>query len=137
MAIPSRNWFSWSNKVLLIKAIGEIMRYRMPMLVLSLFLFVGCGGENINVTVMTPTIQCGMCQKTIEMGLAKLEGVARSTVDLATKTTQVSYDSEKTDLAKIERAISNLGYQANETGADSDAYEDLPACCKIGGMEKM
>ncbi|MDP6170458.1 MAG: heavy metal-associated domain-containing protein [Candidatus Marinimicrobia bacterium] len=113
------------------------MRYRMLMVLLSLSLYVGCGEENISVTVMTPTIQCGMCQKTIEMGLGKLEGVGRSTVDLATKTTQVSFNSEKTDLAKIERAISDLGYQANETSANSDAYEALPACCKIGGMEKM
>ena len=44
---------------------------------------------------------------------------------------------QKTDLLKIEKAISNLGYQANETLANSEAYESLPACCKIGGMEKM
>ena len=43
----------------------------MLMVLLSLSLYVGCGEENISVTVMTPTIQCGMCQKTIEMGLGK------------------------------------------------------------------
>ena len=40
-------------------------------------------------------------------------------------------------LDQIEKAISNLGYQANETLANSEAYESLPVCCKIGGMEKM
>ena len=57
--------------------------------------------------------------------------------DLATKTTKISFDAQKTDLLKIEKAISNLGYQANKTLANSEAYESLPACCKIGGMEKM
>ena len=95
---------------------------------------IGCGGEHVNAAVNTPTIQCGMCQKTIEMGLKNVPGVTHSVVDLETKTTKVIFDKEKTDLSKIEKAISNLGYQANETLADPIAYEGLPGCCKIGGM---
>jgi copper chaperone CopZ len=75
-----------------------------------------------------------MCQKTIEMGLKKVPGVTHSAVDLETKTTKVFFDREKTDLSKIEKAISDLGYQANEILADPIAYEGLPGCCKIGGM---
>ena len=97
-------------------------------------LVIGCGGEHVNAAVNTPTIQCGMCQKTIEMGLKKVPGMTHSAVDLETKTTKVIFDKEKTDLSKIEKAISGLGYQANETLADSIAYEGLPGCCKIGGM---
>ena len=55
-------------------------------------------------------------------------------VDLETKITKVVFDKEKIDLSKIEKAISGLGYQANETLADPIAYEGLPGCCKIGGM---
>ena len=115
---------------------GEIMKNN-TLMVIFLGIFVSCGGEKLDVTVMTPTIQCGMCEKNIEVGLAKVDGVASSTVDLATKTTKISFDAQKTDLLKIEKAISNLGYQANKTLANSEAYESLPACCKIGGMEKM
>ena len=97
-------------------------------------LVIGCGGEQVNAAVNTPTIQCGMCQKTIEIGLTKVPGVTHSTVDLETKTTKVIFDKEKTDLSKIEKAISGLGYQANETLADPIAYDGLPDCCKIGGM---
>tara|TARA_B100001250_G_scaffold401946_1_gene414424 strand:+ start:765 stop:1100 length:336 start_codon:yes stop_codon:yes gene_type:complete len=97
-------------------------------------LVIGCGGEQINAAVNTPTIQCGMCQKTIEMGLKNVPGVAHSAVDLGTKITKVIFDKEKTDLSKIEKAISGLGYQANETLADPIAYNGLPDCCKIGGM---
>ena len=97
-------------------------------------LVIGCGGEQVDAAVNTPTIQCGMCQKTIEMGLKKVSGVAHSAVDLETKTTKVIFNKAKTDLSKIEKAISGLGYQANETLADPIAYEGLPGCCKIGGM---
>ena len=62
------------------------------------FLIVACNGEHSTVTVNTPTIQCGMCQKTIEVGLKKIAGVNNSTVDLATKKTKVIYDIEKTDI---------------------------------------
>ena len=40
-------------------------------------------------------------------------------------------------MTKIEKAISELGYQANETPANSMAYEGLAPCCKIGGMDKI
>ena len=98
---------------------------------------IGCGGEDVNAVLNTPTIQCGMCQKTIEMGLKKVSGISHSAVDLETKTTKVIYDKEKTDLTKIEKAISELGYQANETLANSTAYDALAPCCKIGGMDKI
>ena len=101
------------------------------------FLIIACNGEHATISVNTPTIQCGMCQKTIEVGLKKIAGVNNSTVDLATKKTKVIYDSEKTDIKSIEKAISDLGYQANEVKANQKAYVDLPACCKIGGMDKI
>ena len=57
--------------------------------------------------------------------------------DLATKTASVAYYTERTDISTIEKTISSLGYQANEITADPNAYESLPGCCKIGGMDKM
>ena len=109
---------------------------RISFLLTSIFFItmIGCGDEHVNAVVNTPTIQCGMCQKTIEMGLKNVPGVTHSAVDLETKTTKVIFDKAKTDLSKIEKAISDLGYQANEILADPIAYEGLPGCCKIGGM---
>ena len=109
---------------------------RISFLLTSVFFItmIGCDDEHVNAVVNTPTIQCGMCQKTIEMGLKKVSGVTHSAVDLETKTTTVVYDMKKTDLTQIEKAISELGYQANETLADPLAYEALSGCCKVGGM---
>ena len=101
-----------------------------------LAIIISCNGEIESITINTPTIQCGMCQKMIEKGLAKLQGVSNSKVDLATKTTIVSYEADKTDLTSIQKTISKLGYEANGMAANKEAYESLPACCKIGGMDK-
>tara|TARA_Y100000590_G_scaffold93164_2_gene105515 strand:+ start:2951 stop:3280 length:330 start_codon:yes stop_codon:yes gene_type:complete len=97
-----------------------------------LIIFIGCGSDNKTITVNTPTIQCGMCQKTIENGLKKVPGVIAADVDLKTKKATVSYDIEKMDIEKIEKVISSLGYKANETLADPDVYKELPGCCKVG-----
>ena len=93
-------------------------------------------GKVENIKVDTHTIQCGMCQKTIEMGLKKLPGVSKSIVELDSKTTVVTYNPDQIDLHKIEKTISELGYQANNTKSDCTAYESLPSCCKIVGMDK-
>ena len=73
------------------------------LMVILLGIFIGCGGEKIDVTVMTPTIQCGMCEKNIEVGLAKVDGVASSTVDLSTKTTKVSFDAQKQIFSRLRK----------------------------------
>ena len=42
----------------------------------------------------------------------------------------------KYENGKLEKAISNLGYEANGTKANQKAYDELYPCCKIGGMDK-
>ena len=102
-----------------------------------LTIMVGCNGASEEIIINTPTIQCGMCQKIIEVGLAKVDGVSNPRVDLKTKKTILFHDPEKTNKKSIEKIVSELGYQANDLKANPDSYADLPACCKIGGMDKM
>ena len=94
-------------------------------------LVIGCGGEQINAAVNTPTIQCGMCKETIESGLKKSSGITTANVDMKNKIASVTYDANKINLTKIEKIISELGYVANSTSANPDVYESLPLCCKI------
>ena len=100
-------------------------------------LMIGCNNASEEMVINTPTIQCGMCQKIIEVGLAKVDGVSNPRVDLKTKKTILFHDPEKTNKKSIEKIVSELGYQANNLKANPDSYADLPACCKIGGMDKM
>ena len=94
---------------------------------------IGCGSADAKTEVSVSTIQCGMCQKTIEKGLGTLKGVKSVHVSMEDKVAHVVHDPNVADLASLESAISKLGYQANEVLADPVAYEALPGCCKVGG----
>jgi len=100
-------------------------------------LMIGCNSASEEMVINTPTIQCGMCQKIIEVGLAKVDGVSNPRVDLKTKKTILLHDPEKTNTKSIEKIVSELGYQANNLKANPESYANLPACCKIGGMDKL
>ncbi len=96
---------------------------------------MACSSEEAkHVDIALSTIQCGMCEKTIESGMAKVDGITKFDVDLKEKVGHVTYKATVINLAAIEKAVSALGYQANNTIADPTAYEALPGCCKIGGM---
>ena len=81
--------------------------------------------------IKLPTIQCDICKATIETGLIKTAGILSVMVDLDGKMGRVNYDGDGLSLEGVERAIADLGYQANDRPADPAAYADLPDCCKV------
>jgi mercuric ion binding protein len=131
------------NDNLITKDKGETMKLMKIITIgLSLLLAISCSktdaedkaleadGSEI-VTVNLPSIQCSMCEKTIEKGLSKREGVVSIDVNIDEKNAKVVYEAGLIDLAGIEKAIAGLGYQANKTLADSETYADLAKCCKL------
>ena len=101
-----------------------------------IFGIMACSSEGEkHADVTLSSVQCGMCKKTIESGMAKVDGISKFDVDLNTKVGHVTYKASAIELAAIEKAISALGYQANNTEADPIVYQNLPDCCKIGGMQ--
>ena len=92
------------------------------------------GGVATKADIALNTIQCGMCKNTIESGVAEVDGVVKVEVDTEKKVGHVIYKAGVVNLAVIEGAIAALGYDANETKADPDAYAELPGCCQKGGM---
>ncbi|MBU4443459.1 heavy-metal-associated domain-containing protein [bacterium] len=81
--------------------------------------------------VKLPTIQCGMCKNTIESGLKNMDGILSVNIDVENLVGHINYNPGKIKLDGIEKAISALGYKANDTEADSEAYANLPNCCKM------
>lgn len=81
------------------------------------------------VKIASPVV-CGICKETIEKGLMKERGVKHVNVDLDTKLVTVTFNSSQISTGAIRRAISMLGYDADEVPADKSVYENLPACCK-------
>lgn len=90
--------------------------------------------ENISeekIDINLPSMQCGTCKENIETAVKKLNGVESIKVVVKEKTARVNYDKSKTDLVKIESAITAAGYDANDKKADQKAYKDLDDCCKL------
>ena len=100
-------------------------------LIISMLLIVSCKGELAKVEINIPTAQCGMCAMTIENALTKVDGIKKTNVDIIALKVTVGYDAEVVDVINIESAISNAGYQANETSANAEVYKTLPGCCKL------
>ena len=74
--------------------------------------------------------QCDECKERIEEALAFEKGVKTSDLDVETKIVTVTYKKSKTSPEKIRKAISKVGYDADDVSADPKAYSKLDACCK-------
>ena len=65
-----------------------------------------------HVTIPIGGMTCAACAQRIEKALAKLEGVQKASVNLATEKASVTYDPQKLRLSAIRQAIEKLGYKA-------------------------
>jgi len=73
---------------------------------------------------------CDMCKDRIEQGMAFEKGVKNVVLDVDTKIATITYNPSKTTPDDLRKAISKLGYDADNVVADKSAYDKLPACCK-------
>jgi mercuric ion binding protein len=48
----------------------------------------------------------------------------------------VKFKTAKISLDEIKKIVVETGYDADDMKANPEAVEQLPACCKPGGMEK-
>ena len=71
----------------------------------------------------------------IENGLKDLEGLDSIDVNVKEKVATMVYDADVLSLGQIEGAISNVGYDANETKADRKAQKELHAYCQPGAHD--
>lgn len=107
-------------------------------LVLIFIAFVGTSNtfaptKKETIVIKTETIQCGMCKERIEEALSKENGVKSVTVDVDKKETTVVFNPKKTNAETIKKAITAVGYDADDMKGETTAYEKLPGCCQKGG----
>jgi len=81
------------------------------------------------ITIKTSAV-CGMCKDRIEHDMAFEKGVKDVNLDLETKEVTIEYKTRKTNPDRLRKAITEIGYDADDLEADAKAYEKLPACCK-------
>lgn len=101
----------------------------------TLFLVLNLNARNNaskdSTIVIKTTAVCEMCVETIEKGYAFEKGVKSSSVNLEANIVSVTYRTNKTDAQAVKRALTKMGYAADEMDPDPKAYEDLHYCCKI------
>jgi mercuric ion binding protein len=68
---------------------------------------------NKQITIQIQGMNCGSCVASIEKVLTKVQGVAKSTVNLAQANAIISFDDSKTSAEKLVEAIENAGFDAN------------------------
>jgi periplasmic mercuric ion binding protein len=92
--------------------------------------------DTVKTTTGIQTIQiktsavCDMCKEALEKAMAYEKGVKKSELDVASKVLTVTFDTKKTTVEKIKKAVTETGYDADELPANPAAYENLHACCK-------
>lgn len=85
-----------------------------------------------HLDIHTSTV-CDMCEQTIEENLIYEKGVKSVNVDLAMSEIHVTYDPRKNSPEDLRRAVSKLGYMADDIPGDEAAFRKLPACCQKEG----
>ena len=93
--------------------------------------------KTVQTAVIKTAIYCDHCKACETCGpqfnkLLKEKGVQMVTLDEKAMTLKVTYNSKKTNVATIKKAISKLGYDADDVKANKDAYAALDGCCKKG-----
>lgn len=84
-------------------------------------------------TVKTGTISvkgnCDQCKERIE-NAADIKGVKTCVWNEKTKVAILVFDTKKTTLELIEKAIAKAGHETFTQKVDDKAYNALPDCCK-------
>lgn len=96
-----------------------------------LFLSYFSKAQDKNATVTTTLLvkgNCDMCKKRIE-NAADIKGVKFFEWDEKTHVAKVIYNSSKTSLDAIEKAIAEKGYDTPNHKGNDAAYNNLPDCC--------
>jgi len=96
----------------------------------AIFLALSVYGQKKDTVMITTSAQCGMCKERIEKAMAYERGVVKSELDLSDKVLTVVYKTRKTGPDKIRKAVSQVGYDADDVKANERVYSKLPACCK-------
>lgn len=110
---------------------------KIVLIIVSLFTIVGTSwGQKTETIVIHTSAECGQCKERLEKGLNFTKGVVFSELELESQNVTIEYNPKKTDVAKLKTAINEIGYDADDQKAKTEAVNKLPACCRPQGMEK-
>lgn len=91
--------------------------------------------ESTGEVKIQTSAECGSCKTRLEGVLNYTKGVKFAELNLVDKSLTVGFNPKKISLDEIKKIISETGYDADEVKANPKSVEQLPACCKPGGMK--
>jgi len=81
------------------------------------------------ITIKTSAV-CEQCKDRLEHDMAFEKGVKSVVLDLETKELTVTFKRGKNTRENLKKAVTKIGYDADDLVADQKAYDNLPTCCK-------
>ena len=74
--------------------------------------------------------KCEMCKDRIEKAAKGVEGVSFASWDMEKQELHLNFDSAKTSMETISKALAASGHDTDKDKAPDEVYNALPACCK-------
>lgn len=103
---------------------------KISIVVFFIFLGITAYSQKTDTLKIATSAQCEMCKERIEKAMAYESGVKFFELEMSDKFLTVVYKANRTNPDKIRKAVSDVGYDADDVKADEKAYSKLPACCK-------
>lgn len=98
------------------------------MLFAMLLSAIAVSAKDVKTVVFTtnPIMHCENCENKIKKNLRYEKGVKEIQTNVSEQRVTVSYDADKTDAQKLQKAFAKFGYTATVVGGNDD-------CCKQNG----
>jgi periplasmic mercuric ion binding protein len=111
--------------------------YRMKHILVLLIAVIGFSTFSHSQTkaietkkIAVPNALCELDKKRLEEYLNRYDGVISYVVNYRKGEVTVKYLTDRTNIENIKAAIANAGYDADDVGANPEAYKMLPKSCK-------
>ena len=88
---------------------GNIMKYAITLLSF-LFLSSVLSAAEQSIKLSIPGMNCSICPITVKKSLQKVEGVKSVNVIYESKTVEIWYDDQLTNISSLQKATKNVGY---------------------------
>ncbi len=75
---------------------------------------------------------CGDCKERLEHDMAFEKGVKFVELDSETKILTIKFKKGKTTKEDLKKAVTKIGYDADDLVAEQKAHDALPKCCQKG-----
>jgi len=98
------------------------------------FITFGQQKEKLQTVKIQTSAQCGDCKERIENALNYTKGLKYAELNLEDSKVEVKFNTDKITLDEIKKVINEIGYDADEMKASKEKVDQLPNCCKPGGM---